>query len=244
METLFSPAAWLKVWTYRETFLLGFLTTLETAVFAIIISMALGILFGLMSTSNKTSLRIIARVYVEFIQNTPLLLQICFLYYALSFSGHSIGILLSGIVSIGIYHGAYMSEVIRAGIQSIHKGQFEAAQSQGFNYIGMMYHIILPQSIKIILPPSVNQVVNLIKNTSCLYIIGGSDLISLTYSFVTGINTGGAYGPAYLVSGLLFFIFCYPLSKMASSWENNLKKRDQMQNMKKKATVVEENSDD
>ena len=164
METLFSPVAWLKVWTYRETFLLGFLTTLETAVFAIIISMALGILFGLMSTSNKTSLRIIARVYVEFIQNTPLLLQICFLYYALSFSGHSIGILLSGIVSIGIYHGAYMAEVIRAGIQSIHKGQFEAAQSQGFNYIGMMYHIILPQSIKIILPPSVNQVVNLIKN--------------------------------------------------------------------------------
>ena len=162
METLFSPEAWLKVWTYRETFLLGFLTTVETAVFALIISLTLGVLFGLMSTSNKTSFRVIARVYVEFIQNTPLLLQICFLYYALSFSGHSIGILLSGIVSIGIYHGAYMAEVIRAGIQSIQKGQFEAAQSQGFNYFGMMYYIILPQSIKIILPPSVNQVVNLI----------------------------------------------------------------------------------
>lgn len=91
-----------------------------------------------------------------------------------------------------------------------------------------MYYIILPQSIKIILPPMVNQVVNLIKNTSCLYIIGGSDLISLTYSFVTGASTGGAYGPAYLVCGVLFFIFCYPLSKMASSWENNLKKRDRM----------------
>ena len=170
----------------------------------------------------------IARVYVEFIQNTPLLLQICFLYYALSFSGNGIGILASGIISIGLYHGAYMAEVIRAGIQSIHKGQFEAAQSQGFDYFGTMYYIILPQSIKIILPPMVNQVVNLVKNTSCLYIIGGTDLISLTYNFVTGASTGGAYGPAYLVCGLLFFVFCYPLSKLASNWENNLKKRDRM----------------
>ena len=121
-----------------------------------------------------------------------------------------------------------MAEVIRAGIQSIHKGQFEAAQSQGFDYFETMYYIILPQSIKIILPPMVNQVVNLVKNTSCLYIIGGTDLISLTYNFVTGASTGGAYGPAYLVCGLLFFVFCYPLSKLASNWENNLKKRDRM----------------
>ena len=119
-----------------------------------------------------------------------------------------------------------MSEVVRAGIQSIPKGQFEAAQSQGFNYVERMYYIILPQSIKIILPPMVNQVVNLIKNTSCLYIIGGTDLISITYSFVTGENTGGAYGPAYLVSGLLFFIVCFPLSTLASKWEQSLKNRD------------------
>ena len=89
-----------------------------------------------------------------------------------------------------------------------------------------MYYVILPQSIKIILPPMVNQVVNLIKNTSCLYIVGGADLISVTYSFVTGENTGGAYAPAYLVSGLLFFIVCCPLSSIASMWEISLKKRD------------------
>ena len=114
-----------------------------------------------------------------------------------------------------------MAEVVRAGIEAVPKGQFEAAMSQGFTYVERMYYIILPQSIKI------NQIVNLIKNTSCLYIIGGADLISLTYSFVTGENTGGAYAPAYLVSGLLFFIICYPLSKTASVWEIHLKKRDQ-----------------
>lgn len=226
MSGIFSEAAWLKVWTYRNTFFLGLFNTVRTAVFAVLLAMVLGIIFGLFATGKKRALRVIARIYVEFIQNTPVLLQICFLYYALAFSGRGIGIIQAGIISLGVYHGAYMAEVFRAGIESIPKGQFEAAQSQGFSYIGQMYYIILPQSIKIILPPMVNQVVNLIKNTSCLYIIGGSDLISLTYSFVTGANTGGAYGPAYLVSGALFFVICYPLSKLASTWEANLKKRD------------------
>ena len=147
-------------------------------------------------------LRGISRVYVEFFQNTPVLLQLCFLYYALAFSGNSIGILATGMHCTGHLHTARIwPRWFAAAFEAVPKGQFEAAQSQGFNYVERMYYIILPQSIKIILPPMVNQVVNLIKNTSCLYIIGGTDLISITYSFVTGENTGGAYGPAYLVSG-------------------------------------------
>ncbi|MBP3488533.1 MAG: amino acid ABC transporter permease [Roseburia sp.] len=226
MAGLLSQDAWGKVWTYRGTFAMGFLNTLLVAAVGVLLSLILGIIFGLMGASGKRILKGISRVYVEAIQNTPLLLQICFLYYALAFSGKSIGIIPTGILSVGIYHGAYMAEVFRAGIESIPKGQFEAAASQGFGYIGRMYYIILPQSIKIILPPMVNQVVNLIKNTSCLYIIGGTDLISLTYSFVTGEATGGAYAPAYVVSGILFFIMCFPLSTIATVWEQNLKKRD------------------
>lgn len=226
---LFNAASWAKIWVYRAGFLKGLGTTVVTAVVGLLLALALGILFGLMATSEKKVLRGIARVYVEFIQNTPVVVQLCFLYYVLAFSGHSIGILYTGMISLGIYHGAYMSEVIRAGIQSIPKGQFEAARSQGFAYGGMMYHIILPQSIKIILPPMVNQVVNLIKNTSCLYIIGGTDLISVTYSFVTGATTGGAYAPAYIVSGIIFFVICFPLSSLASAWETSLKKREQRQ---------------
>lgn len=234
MADLFSADAWEKVWTFRETFFLGVEHTLMTAVFALFISLLLGIAFGLMSTGRNKALRAIARVYVEFIQNTPLLLQICFLYYALAFSGNSIGIIATGIIALGVYHGAYVAEVIRAGIEAIPKGQFEAAESQGFDYFQKMYYIILPQSVKIILPPMVNQVVNLVKNTSCLYIIGGTDLISVTYSFVTGASTGGAYAPAYLLSGLLFFVICFPLSTLASVWENSLKKRDA------RVTVTEE----
>lgn len=228
MSEIFSGAAWDKVWTYRSTFLFGLLNTIKTAFFGLLLSLVIGVIIGLMAASGKKILKGISRVYVELIQNTPLLLQICFFYYGFAFSGHSISIIATGVIALGIYHGAYMAEVIRAGIESISKGQFEAAHSQGFGYAGMMYYIILPQSIKIILPPMVNQVVNLIKNTSCLYIVGGADLISLTYSFVTGATTGGAYAPAYLVSGFLFFIICFPLSTIASKWEQALKKRDRM----------------
>ena len=239
MAGIFSERAWNKVWLYRAGFLKGLGTTAETALFGLILALVLGILFGLMATSNKKVLRGISRGYVEFFQNTPVLLQLCFLYYALAFSGNSIGILATGFIALGIYHGAYMAEVVRSGIQAVPKGQFEAAQSQGFNYVERMYYIILPQSIKIILPPMVNQVVNLIKNTSCLYIIGGTDLISITYSFVTGENTGGAYGPAYLVSGILFFIVCFPLSTLASRWEQSLKNRDKRKNTKDDAKTEE-----
>ena len=226
MSGLFSADAWRTVWTYRATFLHGLGNTVELAVVALLLSLVLGMLFGLLSTSGKKPLAALARIYVELIQNTPLLLQMCFLYYLLAFSGNSIGILPTGMIALGVYHGAYMSEVIRAGIQAVPKGQSEAVQAQGFGYLGRMYYIILPQSIKMILPPMVNQVVNLIKNTSCLYIVGGADLISVTYNFVTGSTTGGAYAPAYIVSGVLFFAICFPLSTLASIWETSLKKRE------------------
>lgn len=226
MADFFSPTAWGKVWTYRGTFVLGLTNTLKTAVFALLLALVLGILFGLMATSGKRILAAIARVYVECIQNTPLLLQMCFLYYTLAFSGVNVDIIVTGVAALGLYTGAYMSEVVRAGIESIPKGQFEAAASQGFGYVDTMAYIILPQSIKIILPPMVNQAVNLFKNTSCLYIVGGADLISLTYSFVTGNATGGTYAQAYFVCGLLFFIICFPLSTLATTWETSLKRRE------------------
>ena len=236
MSEIFSVEAWEKVWTFRSTFLLGLSNTIKTAMFGLLLSLALGIVLGLMATSGKKFLKLISRIYVEVIQNTPLLLQMCFLYYGFAFSGHGLSIIMTGILALGLYHGAYMAEVVRAGIEAIPQGQFEAAQSQGFGYLGKMYYIILPQSIKIILPPMVNQVVNLIKNTSCLYIVGGADLISLTYSFVTGATTGGAYAPAYLVSGVLFFIICFPLSTIASMWESALKRRDRATVMAAKDT--------
>ena len=166
VETIFSEKAWATVWRYRATFLNGLLNTLESAVVGLGIALIIGFTLGLMATGGKRALRIIARIYVEFFQNTPLILQVCFLYYALAYSGVKISVVVVGFIALGFYHGAYVAEVVRAGIQAVPCGQFDAAWAQGFGYTETMKHIILPQTIKIILPPMVNQVVALIKNTS------------------------------------------------------------------------------
>lgn len=227
METLFSPKAWQTVWQYRATFINGFLNTLQIALIGLLIALVIGFVLGLAAVSSKRVLRSIARIYVEFFQNTPLILQVCFLYYAFAYSGVKIRVVTVGFLGLGLYTGAYMAEVVRAGIHAVPRGQFDAAVSQGFGWLDTMRLIILPQTIKVILPPMVNQMVALIKNTSCLFIIGGADLIATTYNFVTGAETGGAYGPAYLLGGLLFFCICYPLSLLAGTWEKRLKAREQ-----------------
>lgn len=226
MKTIFSPDAWAMVWQYRATFVNGLLNTLQSALLGLVIAVVIGVTLGLMATGGVRALRVFSRVYVEFFQNTPVILQVCFLYYALAYSGVRVPVVTVGFISLGVYHGAYVAEVVRAGIESIPPGQFDAARSQGFGYADTMKSIILPQTVKIILPPMVNQVVALIKNTSCLFIIGGADLIATTYNFVTGASTGGAYGPAYLIGGALFFVVCFPLSYLAGRWEQRLKSRE------------------
>lgn len=225
---MFDLEKWSIVWAHRETFINGTVSTLIMAFFGLILALAIGVLFGLLSTSGKKAAIAVSRVYVEIIQNTPVMLQALFLFYAVTFSGiKGFSALLCGIIALGIYHGAYISEVIRSGIEAVPKGQSEAAYSQGFTHLSAMVYIILPQTLKIILPPMVNQVVNLIKNTSCMFLAGGAvDLISRTNAFTVGEGTGTAAGQGYIIGGVIFFVICFPLSTLASRWENRLKNRD------------------
>lgn len=227
-DFMFDAEKWSLVWTHRQTFIDGTISTLLMALFGLILALVIGIVIGFMATSHKKALRAIARVYVEIIQNTPVMLQALFLFYAVTFAGvNGFSPLMCGIIALGIYHGAYISEVIRMGIQSVPKGQSEAAFSQGFGQIATMFYIVLPQTFKIILPPMVNQVVNLIKNTSCMFLAGGAvDLISRTNAFAVGEGTGSAAGQGYIIGGVIFFIICFPLSMIASHWEKKLKQKD------------------
>ena len=225
---MFDAEKWALIWTHRQTFIDGTISTLLMALFGLILAMTIGIVVGLMATSQVKPLRAVSRVYVELIQNTPVMLQALFLFYAVTFAGvEGFSALICGIIALGIYHGAYISEVIRTGIQSVPKGQSEAAYSQGFGQIATMAYIVLPQTIKIILPPMVKQVVSLIKNTSCMFLAGGAvDLISRTNAFAVGEGTGSAAGQGYIIGGIIFFVICFPLSMLASHWEKKLKARD------------------
>ena len=134
------------------------------------------------------------------------------LYAVLPLFGLMLGTFLIGVVGIGIYHGAYMSEVVNSGLASVPKGQFEAAKSQGFTYWETMRNIILPQAIRTMLPPLAVQAANLIKNTSVLALIAGGELMYFSNSFAYSTSF---YGPAYVVAGILYFILCFPSSRRA-----------------------------
>lgn len=218
---IFTPWRWAELLSSWQDFAFAFLTTLQVAFFALLLALCIGAIAGVLSASRSRILRAIVRVYVEFFQNTPLAIQVFFVYYALPYAGIVLYEVPIGILCVGLYTGAYISEVVRTGINSIPKGQFDAAESQGFSYVQTMALIILPQTVKAILPPLANQCVNLIKNTSILAMIAGGDLMYFSNAWAT--NGHFSYGPSYLICGLLYFILCFPLTRWARSYEEKLK---------------------
>lgn len=206
-------SAWGAYFQDFGQFFNGFLFTLALSIGSLILAMILGIIFGSFSTSKNAFLRGLARVFVEFYQNTPLLVQFVIVFYGFPLiSNYAImpSIYWTGVLCVGLYHGAYIAEVIRSGIQSIPSGQMEAALSQGFSYVDTMRLIILPQAFRIILPPLINQVVNLIKNTSTVAIISGVDLMFVTKSW-SALNSN--YIPAFVGAAVLYFILCFPIAR-------------------------------
>lgn len=213
------PFAWFKWEALFKDWVIfaeGFKTTILVTILALTLALILGIVFGVLGTSQWTLAKVVSRVYVEFIQNTPLVIQIYFLYHALPHAGIMLPVFVVGVLGVGVYHGAYIAEVVRAGINSIHRGQMEAALSQGFSFWGAMRHIILPQASRIVLPPLTNQAVNLIKNTSVLAMVAGGDLM---YRADSWSSDNIYYGPAYVVVGLLYLLLCLPLATLTRRLE-------------------------
>jgi putative glutamine transport system permease protein len=210
MADIFADFKWLALFDDREIFFEGFLTTLEVAIGALLLAIVLGVIFGIAGVFPKKWVRAIDRVYVEFFQNTPLVIQAIFLYHALPHLHIMLPVIAIGILGVGIYSGAYMSEIFRSGINAVPKGQMEAGMSQGFGYWKTMWYIVLPQAKRTILPALGNQSIGIIKNTSVLAMIAGGDLMYTADSWA-GANM--YYGPAYLVTGIIYWLICFPLTK-------------------------------
>lgn len=212
MLDIFAPFKWEALFQRWPDILSAFGMTVGISVLALLIALVLGVVFGVLSVSRIPVFRWITRVYVEVVQNVPLLLQVFVFYAIFPLLGLSLAAFWIGVLAIGIYHGGYISEVVRSGIGSIHRGQFEAAKSQGFSYWQTMFVIILPQAIRIIMPPLAVQAANLVKNTSVLALIAGGELMCFANSFA---GSTSYYGPAYVVAAILYFIICFPLSRLA-----------------------------
>lgn len=213
MSKLFDARRWLRLIGDFDQFLEGMKTTLIVSLLGLALALILGIIFGVMSSVKLKGLQLISRIYVELFQNTPLVVQVFFYSFGLPFLGIRIPDIMVGVFGVGLYHGAYIAEVVRTGIESVPKGQVEAAESQGFRYIQTMRYIVLPQTLRIILPPLTNQAMNLIKNTSVLAMIAGMDIMYFAKSWA---GNNGFFYQGYLSAGLLYFILCFPLAKLTA----------------------------
>lgn len=196
----------------------GILITFEVTVMSIVLALVIGLFTGLGRISKNRFINGGASLYVEVIRGIPLLVQLFYIYFAL---GRIIQMppLPSAVMAMAICYGAYMGEIFRAGIQAIHKGQTEAARSLGMTPAQTMYHVILPQAVKTILPPVGNEFVALLKDSSLVSILAVADLLRRGREYA---SQSFAYFETYTMVALVYLIITLFFSKLISIMEEKI----------------------
>lgn len=156
----------------------GIIITLKYSVCGVFFGLIIGIILAILKVSKNCYLRLVADSYTSIFRGTPLLIQLSIVYFGLpSVIGVKLGVFAAGVIAFSLNSGAYVSEVIRAGINSVDKGQFEAAKALGIPPIAAMRDIIMPQAIRSIMPSLVNELINLVKESALISTIGEMDLM-------------------------------------------------------------------
>ena len=170
-----------------DTFLLmldGSEITLEIFAVTLVLALPLGMLAALGRLSQLKLLSRLVEFYVWIMRGTPLMLQLLFVYFALPMVGIRLPDLAAALLAFTLNYAAYFAEIFRAGIQSVPKGQYEAARTLGMSYPQTMRRIILPQVFRMVLPPVSNETINLVKDTSLVYILAMNDLLRVARTIV------------------------------------------------------------
>jgi glutamine transport system permease protein len=215
---------WVDIITAALPILLkGLQVTLYIFVIAIILGFLIGLLMALLKLAPLKILNWIAKVYVDAIRGTPFIVQLFFIYFGLnSLNILSLNSTTAGIITVAINAGAYFAEIIRAGIQSIDKGQTEAARSIGLTGAQAMRFVILPQAFRRMLPTITNQSIISLKDTSLLSVIGIADLTQ--QGQIQAAATFEAF-KVWLAVGVIYFIVIYLLSIFANFVERRFELR-------------------
>ena len=178
----------------------GLVITLEISLYSMLLTLVLGLLTALLRMSNSLSGQVLARVYLETIRNTPMLVQIYVFYFVIA---PVLGIdrFWTGVLCLGLFEGSFASEIIRAGINSVPRGQWEAASSVGLSRFSSYRYVVLPQAIPLMLPPMTGVLINLIKHSAIVSVIAvfeltteGRNIIADTYmAFEVWLTVAGIY---------------------------------------------------
>jgi His/Glu/Gln/Arg/opine family amino acid ABC transporter permease subunit len=199
-------------WYFFVTLLGGWPETLSVAVGAFIFALLFGLIIALLQISQWRLLRYPAVAYVEVFRGTPALVQLFVIYFGLPDIGYQPTPLQAAIVGLGMNGAAYLSEVYRAGIQSIHRGQLEAALSLGMTPRRALQHIVLPQAIRTMLPPITNFAIVLLKDTSIVFVVGVVEVMALARNLVTETLQSAV---VYLMAGALYLCVTIPMARLA-----------------------------
>ena len=216
---------------YSSYFITGLLITLGLSAIAVIIGTIIGSLIYFLRSSKSKFISFLAVSFVEMIRGTPLITQLFIVFFgaALVFDYKALGIsisnaaFLAGVIAVSINSGAYISEIIRSGIQSIDKGQIEAGRSVGMSTAMTMKEIVIPQAIKNILPALGNEFIAVIKETSIASSIGVTDIM-YNVNLVRG-NSFKSMEPL-IIAAVLYFVLTFTLSRLVRILERKLKESD------------------
>ena len=195
----------------------GLTATFTVTLASICVALVLGLLAGLGRIARTTVINRIATVYVEVVRGIPLLVQLFYIYYALGPLLHLNG-LVSAIAALSICYGAYLAEIFRAGIQSINKGQFEAANSLGMTYWQAMQYVIIPQTVRRVLPTMTSEFILLFKDTALLSAVGIFELMMNSKN--SAANAGNV--TAYTVAAVYYLVITIPLINWVQRLEARL----------------------
>ncbi|PRZ16453.1 amino acid ABC transporter membrane protein (PAAT family) [Laceyella sediminis] len=217
---------WSVIVEYQELFIRGLWMTIQLTVVAVVAGLFIGLILGLMRLSDKAWLRLPAVAYVDLFRGTPLLLQILAVHFAVlpALFQDVLGLpapdaATSSFIALSLNAGAYIAEIFRGGIQSIDKGQMEAARSLGMTYRQAMKLVVLPQAFKRMLPPLGNEFIALLKDSSLVTVIAVNDI---TYAaFATAKNTFVRW-PPYITAALVYLVLTLVLSRLVGYMERRL----------------------
>ncbi|WP_338472787.1 amino acid ABC transporter permease [Niallia sp. XMNu-256] len=201
------------------TFLVdGFWVTLYIAFISIVLSFIIGILLGTLRYAKIPIVSWVVAVFIEAIRNMPLLLIIFFTFFALPEVGLKLSVTAAAITALTVFESAMLAEIVRGGMNSIDKGQIEAARSSGLTYIQTLRHIVMPQALRRMIPPIVSQFISLLKDTSLCVIIALPELMhNAQIIYAQNVNF---IIPVFILVALMYFIVNYCLSLVARRLES------------------------
>lgn len=198
----------------------GLLVTIRMTFFALVLSCCLGLLIGIGGMSKNRIISSICATYLAWFRGTPLLVQLMILYYGLAIGLQiDLSASLAGVLGLGMYSAAYVSEIVRGAIQSIDNGQMEAGRSLGMSHWQTMRKVILPQAIRRMLPPLANEFIALTKNSSLLSVITVHEVMRSANSIV---SENFKYFEIYLAVAVMYFVVNFGISALIKLLEKKL----------------------